>query len=243
MILTCPSCSIRYLVNDRALGAQGRVVRCARCGHSWFEEPPAAADLAAAPARPIEPEAADDAVFPPEIDDAPPPVRGPQRVRPMPPGSNLPALPGAVGRGRGWIGWVALVVVLIGGFVGGIGWRDQIVAYWPPALQLYALAELPVVIAPRLAFEFRNIGHDQAVEEGQKVFKITGEVVNVGTAAQRVPRLRVAISDENGKELSHWTVIMPPRKLTPGDVAPFTARLPNPPANLRNYSIGFYDEG
>jgi predicted Zn finger-like uncharacterized protein len=235
MILTCPSCSTRYLVDDRALGAEGRVVRCARCGHSWFEEAPAPA--------PIEPETADDAEFPADMGESPPPMRSPQRVRPLPPGSNLPALPGTARPNRAWVGWVLLIVVLIGGFVGGVGWRDGIVAHWPPALKLYSLAKLLVVLPPELAFEFRDVGHDLTHEAGKPVFKVTGNVANVGSAAQRVPRLRVTVSDANEKELSHWTVVMPTRKLQPGDVASFTTRLQNPPANLKTYSIGFYNEG
>ncbi len=43
MILTCPSCAVRYLVDARALGAKGRMVRCARCGHTWRETAPEAA--------------------------------------------------------------------------------------------------------------------------------------------------------------------------------------------------------
>jgi hypothetical protein len=75
------------------------------------------------------------------------------------------------------------------------------------------------------------------------VFKVTGNVANVGNAAQRVPRLKVTVSDGNQKELSHWTVVLPSRLLQPGDVASFTTRLENPPANLKSFSIGFYEEG
>jgi predicted Zn finger-like uncharacterized protein len=39
MILQCSKCNARYLVPDSAIGASGRTVRCARCSHSWFEEP------------------------------------------------------------------------------------------------------------------------------------------------------------------------------------------------------------
>ncbi len=40
MILQCKNCNARYLVSDQAIGASGRTVRCAKCSHSWFENPP-----------------------------------------------------------------------------------------------------------------------------------------------------------------------------------------------------------
>jgi predicted Zn finger-like uncharacterized protein len=41
MIVSCPSCATRYLIDPTALGGEGRTVRCAKCGHSWHERPPA----------------------------------------------------------------------------------------------------------------------------------------------------------------------------------------------------------
>ena len=37
MIISCPSCSAKYLVNIEDIGF-GRQVKCTRCNHSWFHE-------------------------------------------------------------------------------------------------------------------------------------------------------------------------------------------------------------
>ena len=58
MILTCTHCSARYLIDPASIGEEGRRVRCAQCGHTWFEEPPQAPyvpppDLAEPAPRPL----------------------------------------------------------------------------------------------------------------------------------------------------------------------------------------------
>lgn len=45
MIISCPACSTRYVVPDTAIGVEGRTVRCAKCKHSWFQEPQESAAL------------------------------------------------------------------------------------------------------------------------------------------------------------------------------------------------------
>ncbi|MFT4089404.1 MAG: zinc-ribbon domain-containing protein [Asticcacaulis sp.] len=38
MILTCPSCTLSYAIDDARLGPQGRTVRCASCKTTWHAE-------------------------------------------------------------------------------------------------------------------------------------------------------------------------------------------------------------
>lgn len=56
MIIACPACGTRYAVPDAAIGSDGRTVRCAKCKHSWFQDPQVLdlenpVDAAAAPPR------------------------------------------------------------------------------------------------------------------------------------------------------------------------------------------------
>lgn len=39
MIITCPACTKRYLVDDTAVDEAGRQVHCAVCNHEWFFKP------------------------------------------------------------------------------------------------------------------------------------------------------------------------------------------------------------
>jgi predicted Zn finger-like uncharacterized protein len=44
MLLQCPSCSSRFLVNDALIPSKGREVRCGKCKHNWFFTPPVSSD-------------------------------------------------------------------------------------------------------------------------------------------------------------------------------------------------------
>jgi predicted Zn finger-like uncharacterized protein len=112
MILTCSSCSTRYLVDPAQLGESGRMVRCAKCGHSWMQVPPADRPPAPPPAMPP----------PPFISGNLPVLARPRRKR-------LPVL--------AWLGLSLALLVAAAAVVQG---RDAIIAQWPYAERLYRAA-------------------------------------------------------------------------------------------------------
>lgn len=48
MKITCPDCSTSYEIKPEALGAEGRSVKCAKCGNRWFVAPKPDEDESAA---------------------------------------------------------------------------------------------------------------------------------------------------------------------------------------------------
>jgi len=39
MLITCPNCGTNFSIPDAALGTEGRKLKCAKCGHKWFQAP------------------------------------------------------------------------------------------------------------------------------------------------------------------------------------------------------------
>jgi predicted Zn finger-like uncharacterized protein len=118
MIVTCPACRTRYLVEERALGGSaGRTVRCAQCGNTWHQRPEPAMPLAAGrPEPPLE--------VPPR--PAPAPAPPPRR------------------RGGSGAVWLVLIVVIAALIAAAILGRRQVVARFPRTAPAYAFIGLPV---------------------------------------------------------------------------------------------------
>ncbi|HTH16176.1 MAG TPA: DUF3426 domain-containing protein [Magnetospirillum sp.] len=44
MLISCPNCATNFSVPDKALAPKGRTLKCAKCGHKWFQAPAASAN-------------------------------------------------------------------------------------------------------------------------------------------------------------------------------------------------------
>ncbi len=217
MIVTCPSCTTRYLVDPAALGDTGRMVRCARCAHTWMETPP------------------DD--MPKTVDLATPP----DMPTPIPPGSNLPALP-RQRRAHAWVGWAALGVVVVAVLAGGVLARDRIVAVWPTATGLFASVGL-VEEEPTEIFELRDVSQSTFVEDERTVVVISGKIVNVSTRSRTVPKILAQMFDTRQRMLNQWFIDAVERELGPGEITEFSDRFIDPPRDAANLVVRLANGG
>lgn len=214
MILTCPTCATRYVVDPAVLGVDGRVVRCAKCGETWREQAPADA--------------------PPAADLAPPA----DAFRPLPPGSNLP-VPAVARRSRRsafLLLGVAAAVLAVG--IGAVLLRERVVGAWPAAARLYDAVGLPVETLGA-GLQLRNVRSERRDEDGIGEILVEGQIVNVSDVQRSVPMLRAVALDAEGRELRDWSI--PPSQviLLPGEVATFESMLGDPDPSISEISITF----
>lgn len=214
MIVSCPSCTTRYLIDPTALGGEGRTVRCAKCSHTWHEQPPA--DM------------------PKRVDVLPPD----NEPRPIPFGSNLPAIVAKRRRANrmGWLAVAAAVIIIV---VGGILARGPITDAWPPAGKLYAAIGLGADEVNTADLEFRNVTEDQVTEGGVSILVVRGRIYNLAKDSRAVPPIRVGLLDAVNTELKYWTFAAEQSELQARSYTKFETRLTSPPKGAVSLRIGF----
>lgn len=249
MILSCPSCGARFKIAAEKLGSTGRTVRCSKCSHKWHAAPAEedAAPTEAAAESPQQP----DPETPPNADEmlsqhstaSPASDDGVQafeeslragRYRPFdePETETRRSSRGMV------IGWLLLVLVLVGAAAGLWQFRTQVVAQVPQAAQLYRLAGIEVPVAGA-GLELRDVTRTRRLVDGQSLLVIEGRIANTSEAEQEVPNLRVALYDAAGDEVAAWTFQAAQRTIPAGGETSFSTRQEDPPSTAREFALTF----
>lgn len=181
MILTCPECRSRFLVDDTAFGPRARTVRCGKCRHQWQAEAPAS--------------------LTPPIAAEPPSLI----AKPIPKGSNLPVLPESR---MAKIKPIAMAVVLLLVLAAG-GWGLLTTAFGTVGLGLeklpgggLALSDVKTHYEQSGSGDYvlvvegniRNVGTTQVeLPQVNVIIKdVNGGVLGSGVAAVQRPRLEAA---------------------------------------------------
>jgi predicted Zn finger-like uncharacterized protein len=225
MILTCPECQTRYRADAAQFPADGRKVRCARCAHVWQQLPPEPE------AEPALASAISGQAGAPESVASPEPVSA--QAEPARKFIVEPALADRLGV---LVGWLALA-----GMIFLIGWtcfrfRDQITTLWPQSSSLFATFGVAVNVRD-IAID--DWSYHREMENGAPVMVVTGRLVNRSSRELTVPLVRVSLTDDNQRELYHWTKSPPQATLKPGQSLSFSMRLPNPPQGASHLQLRF----
>jgi predicted Zn finger-like uncharacterized protein len=247
MILTCPECASRYFVDDSKVGPDGRVVRCASCGHRWTarkdedaEEP---LDLFDEPAKASsDPE--------PERVEAPEPVA---EVEEPPvsalPGEELPKvfraradaerrLRAATTTGVIWAGMAAAMAVVV---VAALIFRIDVVRIMPGSAGAYAAVGLPVNTVG-LVIDRDSIKAQPSMQEGHAAVTITGSIRNITEHEVIAPPLRVELLSKENKRVAGQLAAAADAKIPPGEVRHFSITFLDPPRTAKDLQIAFATE-
>ncbi len=219
MIVTCPACATRYLVDPVALRATGRTVRCARCAATWHQDPPVdAPPPEPAASQPVTPPAMVGGGIPaePQISINPPGDSSMERFR-----AQLPAIPEPRRRFSavqlGWAGLILFLVLLIGGLA---LFHIQIIDAWPPARRLYAAINWAPPL-PRAAYEIRHTNGSIDATDGHRAFIVTGAVANISQQVQPAPKMRLTLNVADGTIVKLYDFAIDHAPLQPDESVPF----------------------
>jgi predicted Zn finger-like uncharacterized protein len=236
MILTCTSCSTRYYTDDAAIGASGRTVRCAACGHSWFAEPQLTLHARAgeAPAQRTKQE---------------PLTR--ERVERLRRAAEQPGpAPSAAAkfraqqaermrreRGRAAIAaWGATGVAFAASAAGMVVFRQDVAELWPRSASAFAALGLDVNV---YGLEFYDLAVERAFDGPTPILLVSGEVRNIGRDDKMIPPVRISLRDENSNEIFEIVHAMDTAPVVAGAAAAFQIRLENPPADAVDLEATF----
>jgi predicted Zn finger-like uncharacterized protein len=261
MILTCPECKSRYVVNPNALLPHGRTVRCAKCKHNWFENKPEEDIEVVTPQSESTKDTASTETDNNDVssnkkdagidgDDFDFPISQPRkRKRPIAKGSNLPALQNQK-YGSGKAGWISLVIFITAIVSLFLIFQEAISTSWPASKRLYAAVGLdniqsikPPEAVEALPLEDRlKIGPLQlsrATINNVDNLIIIGYVENISEVTQTLPNLKITLLDDRRLAIRDWT--FKPQKLQAAskEQVTFETSLPNPPASARDVSVIF----
>ena len=155
-------------------------------------------------------------------------------ARPIPPGSNLPAL--SEPRPRAGLGWPLLLLVVLVSAVGLVGGRNEVVRWWPPAARLYDTVGLPLDV-PWEGLDLRNVTTTPQNDSGTLV--VEGTVVNTSSKPRHIPELKAVMTSAAQQVLKDWTFQSGIETLAPGESAPFRQELPNVPVGGAFIAVTF----
>lgn len=242
MIIQCPACATRYVVPETAIGVEGRTVRCAKCRHSWFQEP---GELPLRPAMVLTPDNAEtedaglepDPVFAPESPPPPLPVGEARYAKAQV--SHFDAAPPFRRRANPlkiWSWAAGIFAVVAAGLILAVSFFG--LPDWVPVSRpTFAAAQ------PDLQLDFPPERQERRqLPNGKEFFAASGSITNIGTTAQRLPTILIVLRDARDRIVFSWEVPPPQRSIAPGESVVIDEAVTDIPRSAKFAEIGWKPE-
>jgi predicted Zn finger-like uncharacterized protein len=205
MILTCPQCTTRYLLPADTLAPEGRRVKCMNCNEVWFQLPDEE-ELYANQRHPLE-----------DIPDS---------VKPIPEGSNLPALPGddeeesvRPKRGQGYLAAAGVFVCILGVL---LMFNKMVVKVWPASTVFYEALGYDIAL-PGEGLAIDQVKAAGVPGESGETLRVSGNIINLTKDLRDVTKLEAALHSQAGEILETWMIDMPDGALAGESTLPFSS--------------------
>ena len=230
MILECPACQKRYLVDPRSVGIAGRTVRCANCKNEWHAElsEEAREALAAKQDNSFESEVeaavaasvSEEDVAQSEAAAAEAAER--RRARK----TNVPALTKNKPAVSAALKLATLALGLIFFIVAGVYFRPMILQAFPAAEAAYRVLGLynsDGVVLAEMAYERSEIGTKDS-------HQFSGTLVNTTQEIRRLPSLKIRLLGDEGQVIKN-RILTEKIDLQPGEQKAFRTSIESSPGS------------
>lgn len=220
---------MRYLVADGSIGENGRKVKCASCGHQWFQEPPQEV------IEPVVEIAMEDALRPKEKA-----ADIPDSVKPRHEDAKPPVLvdDAKAMRDQDMIakvcGYFSAFLVFLLLFLMLVIFKGPLTSAFPPSVMLYELLKL----SPPVPGTGLVIDQLHAVVAGDTL-TVDGQVINLTTKDMAIPPLSVSVLDKDNAILASMPVPLDVDHIGGEVQVAFKVTLPAPDGAGVSLKVGF----
>jgi len=187
-------------------------------------------------------------------------TRRKKRPRPLPKGSNLPALQNHKHGDIlwGWYGLGAFLALLITSF---LIFQTTISEIWPPSQKLYRslglnnhggmekhkqgehdTATVQAEIPLDEQFKIEDTTPSKVLNGTVVTLKVMGNIANLTNRTLPLPLLRISLKDNRGHVIREWTFKSSAATISEGEKVAFSTSLPNPPKDATSISVTFARE-
>ncbi len=198
MILTCPSCTTRYLLSAQALAPDGRTVKCSNCAQEWFETPDPDELL-----KKLESDVGQEAALHDDIPDAIKPFNEYLDEEAKDGQYDKPAVKSKTGGQM--TGYLAAAAVFVASFAALMAFSQPIYKAWPASASFYDMLGVSLSV-PGEGLVFDRVKVNALNEHA---ILIEGAVINRTSEVQALPFIEATIRDKSGNVIDEAIIQAP----------------------------------